>query len=359
MNPFATMTYDEAINWFAADQPRFEENGIFLPDARAYVPPAFRKRFDLAMDAQPTLVTTSNSGVPAFLANYIDPKMIEILLTPNKAAEILGEEKKGDWVTLTAMFPIVERTGEVSTYGDWNNNGSTGANVNFPQRQSYHYQTITQWGERQLDMAALGKIDWAAQVNNASVIVLNKFQNNSYFYGLTGLQNYGLLNDPTLTAALTPSTKAATGTKWTNNNVVVATANEVYGDIQSLYLALVSQTGGLIDMQSKLTLAMSPASEVAMTATNSFNVNVEDLLKKNFGNIRIVTATQYSTAAGNLVQMIADDIQGQKTGTTAFTEKLRAHAVVRHTSAFEQKKSQGTWGSIIFQPLAISQMLGV
>ncbi|TIS53181.1 MAG: DUF2184 domain-containing protein, partial [Mesorhizobium sp.] len=42
-----------------------------------------------------------------------------------------------------------------------------------------------------------------------------------------------------------------------------------------------------------MTLAMSPESQLAMTATNSFNVNVEDLLKKNFPNLRVVSAVQY------------------------------------------------------------------
>ena len=36
--------------------------------------------FELAMDAQPGLVTVSNSGIPAFLTTYIDPKMIEVLV---------------------------------------------------------------------------------------------------------------------------------------------------------------------------------------------------------------------------------------------------------------------------------------
>jgi hypothetical protein len=95
----------------------------------------------MAQDAQPALITTSNSGIPAFLSTYIDPKLIEILVAPMKAAEIVGEEiKKGDWTTETAMFPVVESTGETSSYGDYSNNGVAGANTNFPQRQSYHYQ---------------------------------------------------------------------------------------------------------------------------------------------------------------------------------------------------------------------------
>ena len=171
----------------------------------------------LAMDAQPALVTTSNAGIPAFLSTYLDPKLIEVLVSPMKATEIVGsEEKKGDFTTETIMFEVVENTGEVSSYGDYNENGSAGINVDFPQRQSYLYQTITQWGERQLERAGLAKLDFASRINMASILTLNKFQNLSYFFGVGGLQNYGLLNDPNLLPALTPAIKAAGGTEWLN-----------------------------------------------------------------------------------------------------------------------------------------------
>jgi hypothetical protein len=334
--------------------------GIHLPqETVGYIPPGVSGDLRMAMDAQPSLVTVSNSGIPAFLAAYIDPGLIEVLVSPNKAAKILGEVKKGDWTTLTATFPVIEHTGEVSSYGDWNNNGSTGANPTFPQRQSYHYQTITQWGERQLEMAGLAKIDWANRLNIASAMVLDKFQNRSYFFGISGLQNYGLLNDPSLFTPLTPGVKAVNTPVWVFNGVVTATANEIYTDIQSLFGALVSQSQSLIDADTPMTLAMAPGSSVALTATNSFNVNVYDLLKKNFPNITFETAPEYATASGNLVQLIAKSVQQQETGYVAFTEKMRAHSVVKDMSAFKQKKSQGTWGAIIFQPFAIAQMLGV
>jgi hypothetical protein len=326
-----------------------------------YLPEGAAER--MALDAQPALVTVSNSGIPSFLANYLDPNLVRVLVTPNRAAAILGEAKKGDWTMATAMFPTIENGGEVSSYGDYSENGTVTANATFPQRQSYHYQTITQWGEKQLEMAALAKIDWAARLNIASAIVLDKYQNNTYFYGVQGLQNYGLLNSPDLLPSLAPGVKAynsGTSGPWITNGAVTATANEIYTDIQSLFSLVVSQSGGLVEMDSPMTLAMSPASSVALTTTNQYNVNVEDLLKKNFPKLRIETAQQYlNTSAGNMVQLIVDELDGQKTGFCAFTEKMRAHKMVVKMSSFEQKKSQGSWGAIIFQPFAISSMVGV
>lgn len=317
--------------------------------------PNIAHNFLIAHDAQPSLITVSNAGIPAFLSTFIDPKLIEILVSPMKAAEVVGSEvKKGDWTSETAMFSAIESTGETSSYGDYSENGVAGINSNFPQRQSYHYQVMTQWGEKELERAGLAKIDFANRLNIASILTLNKFQNKTYFFGVAGLQNYGLLNDPNLSAAIVPTTKTATETSWAN-----ATAVEINADIQKLYKQLQTQAGGLIELDTPMTLAMSPISEVYLTNTTIYNVNVSDILKKNFPNLKIVTAPEYSTASGELVQLMVDTYEGQRTADCAFTEKMRAHPIVVQSSSFKQKKSQGTWGTIIYRPLFIAQMLGV
>lgn len=330
-------------------------HGIIVPGLQGMLPDGVGHDFQLAMDAQPGLITVSSTGIPSFLSTYIDPKLITVLTTPNKAAEILGEVKKGDWVTRTIAFPMIESTGETSSYNDWAMNGMVNANVQFPQRQSYHYQTIAEWGEKQLAEAGLAKIDWASRLSIASAMVLDKFQNNCYFFGVTGLQNYGLLNDPSLSAAITPVTKTAGGTTW-----AVATPNEVYADFQKLYAQLVTQTNGLVQADTKMVLALSPGSQVYLTNINSFGlVALGDMIKKTYPNLRIVAAPQYAVAGVSTVQLIAEEIDGQETGYCAFTEKMRAHPIIMDLSSFRQKRSQGVWGAVIFLPLAVAQMSGV
>ncbi|MNL66869.1 hypothetical protein D3C87_1913980 [compost metagenome] len=111
--------------------------------------------------------------------------------------------------------------------------------------------------------------------------------------------------------------------------------------------------------RDKMKLCMSPEIEVNLTKTNQYNVNVTDLLAKNFPGMTIETAVQYNTGSGQLVQLIVDSIEGQEVATAAFTEKMRAHPIIQATSSFKQKKSQGTWGAIIKMPLGIAGMLGV
>ena len=159
----------------------------------------------IALDAQPGLVTAANAGIPALFTTYVDPKNIEILVSPTKAAELYGETKKGTWVSDTAMFIVAERTGEVASYGDFSQDGMSNANVNFPQRQSYHYQTNTRWGERELARMSEAHIDWASKVNEGSILALKKYQNYVYLYGIQGLQLYGGTNDPSLPASIAPT----------------------------------------------------------------------------------------------------------------------------------------------------------
>lgn len=335
-----------------------EQAGIHFmgqPNAALQLPDAARST-RIAQDAQPLLITASNSGIPAYLTTFVDPKVIEVLVSPMKAAEIAGDEvKKGDWLMDTTSFPLIESTGEVSSYGDYSNSGRSGANTNFEQRQSYHYQTITEWGEKELERMGLAKIDWANRQNIASVLTLNKYQNKTYFFGVSGLKNYGLLNDPSLIAPIAPISESG--------NVTWASAKDALGvlaDVAALFAQLQSQADGLVELDTKMTLAMSPVSEAnGLTKTTQYNVNVADLLKKNYPNMTVKTAPEYATTAGNLLQLVADEIEGQRTESVAFTEKLRAHPVVIEMSSFKQKKSQGTWGAIIYRPFLIAQMLGV
>lgn len=302
-------------------------------------------------DAQPELVTVSNAGIPAWLTNYFDPKIIEILTAPLEAVEIVGsEEKKGDWTTKTATFLTVEHVGETSSYGDYSTNGMASANINFPQRQSYSFQIFTQWGEKQLAEAANARVNWANEVNAASVKGIAQFQNLTYFFGISGLQLYGLLNDPSLYPALVATAA------W---NATATTPEQIYEDVRRLFAQLQLQGNGTINAKSPMTLGLSPFLDSTLDKTNSFGLSTRNQLAKHFPNLTVKTAVQYDqVTGGRLVQLIANEVQGQRTATTAFTEKMRAHAVVTGHSSWSQKKSAGTFGTIIFNPTAIAQLTG-
>lgn len=318
-----------------------------------------------AADAQPTLATSPNSGIPAFLSYYLDPDSFRVLFSPLQFEKIIGEAMKtGDWITTTSIFPLIEAAGQVASYGDYSNNGMASVNAGFPQRQSYHYQSFYEVGEREEALAGLAKINLVAEKRMASVMTLNMFQNLMYAFGIARLQNYGLLNDPSLSASLQPGPKAYNSQAhgpWITSGVVTATPNEIYTDWLSLFIKIQAQTGGLVTVNnmSAITAALDPTSMTAVKQANIYGVTAEKLLRENFPNISMETAPQYATAAGNLVQMIVREISGQRTADCRFTEKLRPHRMVMDTSSWRQKTSQGGWGTVIRAPFAIGSMLGV
>lgn len=367
-------TTSEARTAFQADKAMLLAKGVVLPHSmQRYLTEREKQSGVLAFDAinglPGPLSTDPNAALPWMLTSAIDPEIIRVIFSPLEFADILSERKAGVWTEQTRFFPIVETTGEVSTYDDFNNNGRAGANFNYPQLQSYLFQTILQYGELQIDRAGLAKINWVSELGLAAADLLNRFQNLSYAYGTQNLQQYGILNSPYLSAALTPALKAWGGTSWFDNGSPAATANEVYNDIVAMVTQLVAQTNGALNIKSPMTLAMSPQSEIAMTFANSFGVYVEALLKKGYPALKVKTAPQYGqqsttnpqgfSTGGNYVQLIADKIQNQTVAYCAYNEKLRTHKIVPQLSSWMQKQTSGTWGTVIRSPVAIVQMIGV
>lgn len=329
---------------------QLRQRGIVLP---AGVKNVSTPASDYALDAanlNPTMATTANAGIPNYLTTYVDPSVIDVLVSPMKAAELVGESKKGDWTTLVAAFITAEPTTRVASYGDYSSEGDSAANVTYPQRQSYFFQTWTRWGERELEMMGAGRVDFASELNYASALGIAKFLNASYLFGVSGLQNYGITNDPALSAPVTAPTP------WSGSPAVEAVVNEF---IENLFNPLVNQSGGIVDTETELHVGLAPTALADLSQTNIYGLSAVAKLQEIFPKIKFVTIPEYDTASGRLVQLIAPRIEGKDTATCAFTEKMRAHSIERYSSYFRQKKSAGTWGTVIFRPFLITQLLGV
>ena len=158
-------------------------------------------------------------------------------------------------------------------------------------------------------------------------------------------------------------------TWFTASNQPNATANEVYNDILAVMEQLIVQTNGTLELDATVTLAMPPTLSPALRFANQYGVYVEDLLKKGFPSMTVKTAPQYGTqsaknqqgysAAGNVMQVIATEIDNQKVAYAAFNEKLRWHKIIPEASAWSQKCTSGSWGTILRMPLGVAGMLGM
>lgn len=322
--------------------------GIHFPDTvRNVTTPAYYYAMDAA-SLVPTQITPSNAGVPAFLTTWVDPRAIQILLAPTAATQIMGEVKKGDWTTTTAMFRTVEPGGQVATYGDWSSDGMSTSNTTYPSRESYSFQTWTEWGDKELAQAGAGYIDLAADKESASATVISKFFNRAYLYGIAGLKNYGLTNDPNLPAAVAGTVNYAT-----------ATPEDIANDVVRQVALLVTQSNGVITGNERMVMATAPSVLINLDRTNNFGLSARKKIAETYPNIEFVPVPEYDTAAGRLIQLWVTEIEGQPTGELGFNEKMRAHAVERYSTYTRQKKSAGTFGAVIYRPFAVTQTLGV
>ncbi|MHB8272522.1 hypothetical protein [Bradyrhizobium sp.] len=368
------MNRHEAIAEWNSLRPIYAAKGLILPGVRMLIPDEWKHSGasieQLAMDAAGTLGTDPNSALPAMLTTSIDPDVIRFVFAPLQMAAIMGGEvKAGDWLAETRIFPVIEHTGEISSYGDFSNNGRTGVNFNYPNFQSYLYQTFIAYGERETERADLMRINYVGELTQAAADLLNRFGNLAYAFGIVGLQNYGLINGPYLSAYLSPAIKAWGGTTWFNSGSPAATANEVYNDILAVVEQIINQTNGAVDMDAPMTLALSPQSQLAMKFTNSFGVSVAGLLKDGFPNMKVKSAPQYGqktstnsqgySPVGNTFQVIVDKISNSRVAYPAFNEKLKAHKLIPEASAWKQKMTSGVWGTIMRMPVGIAGMLGV
>lgn len=332
-----------------------KEKGVAFDESLGEIqwlkPGVSARDFKAACDAQPELVTVTNAGIPSYLANFLDTRVIQVLVSPMNATKIVGTEvQKGDWLTETAQFLVAESAGQVASYGDYDNSGTSNTNVNFPSRQNYIFQAFLQYGFRELGIAGLAKLDWASMQQQANALVLMKALNSMFFFGTAGLQNYGLLNDPSLPAPITPTFN------WSSAN---ATAYTIYQDIVRMFLQLQQQSNGVVQDDAPMVLALSNVNIVNLKQITQFNTNsVEVLLKENFPNLRIETAVQYNTPAGQLVQLFVESLEGQPTAECAYSSKMMAHNMVVDTSSWKQKRSSGGYGTIIYRDFLFVSMLG-
>lgn len=322
--------------------------GIHFPDTVRHVTVSAA---DYALDAvslAPTLIGTPNAGIPAWLTQWMDPKAIDILVAPMAAAQIFPEVKKGDWTTTSAMFRTREAAGQVATYGDWSPNGMATTNTNYPTRETYAFQTWIEYGEREAAQAAAGMIDVAGDKQFAKTLVMAKFMNKSHLFGVAGLKNYGLTNDPNLTAPVAATVNYAT-----------AAPEDIANDFVRQVGQLITQSNGIINGQERLVWAAAPSAINDIRRTNIYGLNADKKIRESYPNIEYVAVPEYDTAAGRLAQLWAAEVDGQPTAELGFTEKLRAHRMENYSTYTRQKYSGGTLGAVVYQPFAVAQTIGV
>lgn len=305
----------------------------------------------MARDAAPLV---PNNGIPEYLLNIFNPEVFRVILAPLEAENIFGTVKKGALQTKTTTFIQAGTSGDISSYGDFSQDASVGTDYNFPGYDSWAFQSTMKLGDLQAAEWGEAKINALGDLELSMADIFKRSHNKIWFFGVNGLRNYGILTDPRLPATVAPIPNTGGDTEWPDK-----TALEVYNDIKALKGALNRQSMGNIKDNANMKLVLSTNRAEELLKTNEFGITVMDRIKKVFPNLEIVYVPEYTTAAGEVIQLIATEVQGKRTGDLGYTELIRSHGVVRMHSSIEEKKSAGNWGAIIYYPLAIATMLGI
>ena len=316
----------------------------------------------LAMDS--ALQTTPNVGYPASFFQYIDPQIVEILFGVTNANRIAPEVKQGTWADEFYTYTTEEAIGDVTAYSDRTENVTSEVNYEFQTREQARFETIIQYGNLETDKANQAKIALASRKQIAGANIIARKQNQFYLFGVSGLINYGLLNDPNLNASINPNSITIGGSTYTTwaDKVAHDTAsagNHVFNDVLKLWSELSAKNGGNIDQNERIILAVSNAVVSYLSAPNQFGLTAMQMIKDNFPNLEVVQLPELSTNAGEQIKMIVPSLYGVDTVNLVYSDKFRALQVVQTVSGFKQKLVGTSYGAVVKRSSLIATMTGV
>ena len=332
--------------------------GFTLEGATRFYDP---KKGLAAKDA--AMVTDPNTGLPVSLTTFFNTEVVYILTRPFRARNIIPERPLGSADDTNAQFPQGEMLGATAPYSDFSNAGHADANYNWEARDNYLFETVRNVGDLEQSRMARAKINLGAETQRAAAHILDNDANRFAFLGVANLRNYGLLNDPGLNPSIPPmSVTDGSGTvvSWPDKD-----AMQRFNDVRALYKQLIDQMGGNDNIsnngvETPLILAMSAETYAMLGEVSEFsNKSTLDMILAFFRKVTIVTAPEYSTESGELMQMIIPEVDGTDTAFIAPSEKFNGFAPVRGLSSFSQKFRAGTFGTIIRRPVAVASMLGM
>lgn len=312
---------------------------------------------NMAMDS----ALNPNVGFPGSFFQYVDPQITEVLFGVTNAARLTGGDvKQGSWEQEFYNFPVEEVHGGVTGYNDFDDASSVDVNYNYPVRELGRFQATLKYGDLESAKASVAKIELASRKQLAAAKVIAEYANSFYMHGISGKQNYGILNDPNLNAAISPASIGGNST-WASKIAANPgdAGNIVYNDINALFAELSSKNGGHVDANSRIILGISNSMASYLNTPNQFGATAEEMLKKNFPNLEVVQVPELSTAQGEQLYMLLPEVAGQQTCTTAFADKLRVGRLIPFTSSFRQKAVGTSWGFILKVASAVARMQGI
>jgi hypothetical protein len=304
----------------------------------------------------PTLVQFLQAWLPGF---------VNFITAARKIDELIGMATIGSWEDEQIVQGMLEPTGNATPYGDYNDIPFTSWNVNFEWRTVVRFEMGIMVGLLEEARAARIRVSSSGEKRGQAGRALDIQRNRVGFYGYNdgAGRTYGFLNDPSLPAYVSVTTKAAGGTAWSG-----ATFNEITADIRIALAALQVQSYDTIDVEkTPITMAIPMGTNQYLTVTQSVGgISVRDWIRQNYANLRIVTAPELIDANGGASAMYVyaesiDDGSSDdgKTFIQVVPSKFQALGVEKRAKAYVEDYANATAGVMCKRPYAVVRYTGL
>lgn len=318
-----------------------------------------------AMDALEPSSTPGSIGTPVqFLQQWL-PGFVRIMTAARKIDELIGITTSGSWEDEEVVQGILEPLGEAELYGDYTNIPLSSYNTEFARRTVIRFEKGMKVGALEEARASRIKVNAAAEKRAAAALSLDIARNRVGFFGYNGGLNrtYGFLNDPSLPAYVTASTKAAGGTTW-----AAGTFLEITADLRGMIARIMAAAEGTIDPEtSNFTLAVALDATQFLSITSIYGNSVRDWLKENYPQLRIVSAPELNGANGgaNVAYMYPESVSGD--GSTddgrvwiqVVPARFQTLGTEKQAKAFVEDYTNATAGVMLKRPYAVQRLTGI
>jgi hypothetical protein len=304
----------------------------------------------------PTLVQFLQTWLPGFV-NFVS--------AARKIDTLVPLQTIGSWEDEQAVQGMLEPTGNAVPYGDYNNVPLTSWNVNFEWRTVVRFEMGILVSLLEEARAARIRVNSSGEKRAQAAQALEIQRNRVGFYGFNdgSGRTYGFLNDPSLPAYRTVTTKAAGGTAWSG-----ATFNEITADIRIALAQLQVQSMDRIDVEkTAITMALPMGTNQYLTVTQSVGgISVRDWIRQNYPNIRVETAPELVDGNGgsSAMYIYAESIDDGssddgKTMVQLVQSKFMALGVEKRAKSYVEDYANAMSGVLVKRPTLITRWTGV
>ena len=298
-----------------------------------------------------------SSGVPNVLTTIWTTKFFKQMFQSTPFREMTTPDQQGMFGTTDVRYPLIGASGTSKPYSDHSGLGDSSINLNYLQRQTITLQRTLTYGDLQTAIMGMAKVDYVGWLREYIATLITLDQNNIGFNGYSGMQCFGLLNDPSLNPELSPSNG-----QW----MVSGTYGSVCTDIITAVQSVQTLGAGQVNTDDEFIIGLPPVVFGALLFQNSFGLNVRSYIESVYPKCRFIQVQNYTgtgTPLGsdlpNFMQVIFKTIGGQETALGVFSTLYNSHGVVRELSSYNEKVSYVVAGSILTMPVGIATLSGI